>query len=94
MRGMGGVNPLSNHGLVLLCLSRHPGMRIREIGECVGITERAAQRIVSELCAEGYLSRSRTGRRNSYQVHPDAPLTHPLVDDRRVGDLLAGLAGK
>ena len=88
---MGKPNPLTNHGLVLVCLGRHPGMRLREIGDCVGITERAAQRIVGELCAEGYLSRSRDGRRNSYEVHPDAVLAHPLVQDRRLGDLLSGL---
>jgi predicted ArsR family transcriptional regulator len=85
------VNPLSNQGLVLVCLSRSPGMRVRDIADCVGITERAAQRIIGELCSEGYVSRARAGRRNVYQVHPEAALKHPLIEDRCVGDLLRGL---
>ncbi|MDP8992994.1 MAG: AsnC family transcriptional regulator [Actinomycetota bacterium] len=82
---------LTNHGLVLVCVGRHPGMRLREIGDCVGITERAAQRILGDLCQRGYVSRRRVGRRNVYEIHPDVGLEHPLLEDRRLGDLLAGL---
>lgn len=66
-------------------------MRLREIGDCVGITERAAQRIVCDLCDEGYLCRRKAGRRNTYEVHPELPLRHPSLRDRRVRDLLDGL---
>ena len=88
---MGALRTLTNHGLVLVCVARQPGLRIREIAECVGVTERAAQRIVGELCEAGYVTRERTGRRNAYEVHPDVPLHDPLVDDHRVADLLVGL---
>ena len=82
---------LSTHGLVLVCVARHPGARLREIAECVGITERAVQRVLGDLCTEGYVCRERVGRRNSYEIRPDLPLRHPALDDRRLSDLLAGL---
>jgi DNA-binding IclR family transcriptional regulator len=85
---------LTNHTRVLACVARDPRMRIRELAECVGITERAAHRIVCELEEAGYLSRQRVGRRNSYEVHPDAPLRHPLERHHEVGELLEPLLAK
>jgi predicted ArsR family transcriptional regulator len=83
---------LTNHAQVLLCIAHDPGIRLREIGETVGITERAAHRIVGELAAAGYISRERNGRRNHYTIQSDAPLPDPLARGQRVGDLLAILA--
>jgi len=57
---------LSNHGQVLVCIARDPGVRLRDIGERVRITERAAHRIVAELADAGYITRERNGRRNQY----------------------------
>jgi hypothetical protein len=85
---------LSNHALALLCVVRTPGMRLRDIAGEVGITERAAHRIMSDLVEGGYLTRHRVGRRNFYEVHPDIPLRHPLVADRTLGELLSGLLGR
>lgn len=82
---------LTNQAHVLLCVARDPGMRLREIARCVGITERAAHRIVCELEEAGYLSRAREGRRNVYRVHPEAHLSHELERGTTVGDLLAVL---
>ncbi|HEX8744936.1 MAG TPA: winged helix-turn-helix domain-containing protein [Thermoleophilaceae bacterium] len=82
---------LTNHGQVLLCIARNPSMRMREIADQVGITERAAQRIVSDLVEEGYVSRRRVGRRNEYEINPDAPLRHPLSSDHDIGDVLGVL---
>jgi hypothetical protein len=82
---------LTNHAAVLLCISQDPGMRLREIGERVGITERAAHRIVGDLADAGYISRERTGRRNRYTIESQLPLPDPLTRGRRVGDLLAVL---
>jgi hypothetical protein len=84
---------LTNHAQTLLCIATNPTMRLREIGETVGITERAAHRIVGELEAAGYLSRRREGRRNHYTVHSHLALPDPLARDRRVGDLLGVLMG-
>ena len=79
---------LTNHAHVLVCVARDPGIRLREIAAAVGITERAAHRILSELVEEGYVLRERQGRRNHYQVKTDLPLPHPLAREREVGDLL------
>ncbi|MCA1835383.1 MAG: winged helix-turn-helix domain-containing protein [Actinobacteria bacterium] len=84
---------LTNHAYVLVCVARDPGMRLREIGDCVGITERATSRIVTELEEAGYLTRQRVGRRNVYGVNSDAPLRHSLDGDHTVGELLESLVG-
>jgi DNA-binding Lrp family transcriptional regulator len=84
---------LTNHARVLICIAQDPGIRLREIGETVGITERAAHRIVGELVDAGYVSRQRIGRRNHYKIRSDLPVPDSLARNRRVGDLLAVLTG-
>lgn len=88
-----GWDFLTNHAHVLMCVADDPGIRLRDIAAAVGITERAAHRILSELVEGGYVLREREGRRNRYQVVPDLPLRHPLVQGREVGDLLEVLLG-
>lgn len=83
---------LTNHAHVMVCLRRDPGARIRDVARAVGITERAAQRIVAELEDAGYLTRAREGRRNRYTLHERRLLRHPLEGRSRVGDLLDTLA--
>jgi predicted DNA-binding transcriptional regulator len=88
---------LTNHAHVLLCVAHDPGIRLRDIAQTVGITERSAHRIVSELVDDGYVIRERVGRRNVYRVKPELPLRHPLTretEQRRIGDLLEVLLGK
>lgn len=82
---------LSNHGNVLLCIARDPQIRISEIADNVGIGERAAQKIVADLVAEGYIARTKEGRRNRYQVNPRAHLRHPLFADLEIAPLLDAL---
>ena len=84
---------LSNHGNVLLCIARDPRIRISEISDKVGIGERAAQKIVADLVADGYVVRTREGRRNRYEVNPHAHLRHPLFVDLEVGALVDALRG-
>jgi MarR family len=91
--GTPGWSFLTNYAQVILCIAHDPGVRLREIGEAVGITERAAHRIVVELAAAGYISRTRNGRRNHYTIESDLPLPDPLARGQKVGDLLAILAG-
>ncbi|MCA9680682.1 MAG: AsnC family transcriptional regulator [Myxococcales bacterium] len=79
---------LSNHAHVLLCVAAEPAMRLREIADRVGITERAVQKIIVELEEGGALTRCREGRRNHYVVHPDCALRHPVEEHRTVGKLL------
>lgn len=85
---------LTNHAQVLVCIARDPGIRLREIGEAVGITERAAHRIVSELADAGYLARERHGRRNRYTIRAHLPAPDPVAREQKIGDLLAILAGQ
>ena len=85
---------LTNHAQVLLCIADDPGIRLRDIGARVGITERAAHRIVGELEASGYVARRRNGRRNHYTVISHAPLPDSVASTRRVGDLLELLGGE
>jgi predicted ArsR family transcriptional regulator len=79
---------LTRHAQVLLCIAEDPGIRLREIGARVGITERGAHRIVGELEAAGYIARERRGRRNHYTVRLEARLPDPLAREQKVGDLL------
>ncbi len=78
----------SNHGHVLLCLAREPGVRLREVAGRVGITERAVQRIVAELEQAGHLVRWRRGRRNRYRLQTGLRLRHPIEAHCRVGELI------
>lgn len=84
---------LTNHAHVLLCVVRDPQVRLRDVAEIVGITERAAQRIVADLVEAGYLERAREGRRNRYRMHPNLPLRHPMDRDTAIGQLVALFAG-
>jgi DNA-binding MarR family transcriptional regulator len=79
---------ITNHTHVLVQIARHPEMRMREIAAAVGITERAVQRIVEELHANGYIVVTKDGRRNRYSIEPNARLHHPLTRHRTVGDLI------
>jgi MarR family len=84
---------LTNHAQVLVCISHDPGVRLRDIGERVGITERAAHRIVVELADAGYITRQRNGRRNRYTINTHLPLPDPIAREQNVGELLAILTG-
>ena len=79
---------LTNHARVLILIAETPNIRLRDIAARVGITERAAQRIVGDLEADGYLSHEREGRRNHYNLHSDAHLRHPLEDEIEIGQLI------
>jgi DNA-binding transcriptional ArsR family regulator len=79
---------LSNHGHVLVCLARDQEARLRDVALAVGITERAVQKIVSDLEDAGVVERVREGRRNRYRLFLDQPLRHPIEAHRSIGALL------
>lgn len=85
---------LSNHAHVLLLIAGDPEIRLRDVAERVGITERAVQRIVADLEAGNYIERERSGRRNHYRVHPKMPLRHPVEAHRTVGTLIRLVHGR
>lgn len=80
---------LTNHAHVLICIARDPEIRVRDLSDAVGITERAVMRIVGELETAGYLVRERDGRRNHYRIRSDLPLRHAIERHRSVAALLA-----
>jgi predicted ArsR family transcriptional regulator len=79
---------LSNHTQVLLCLHHDRNARFRDIAQSVGITERAAQRIVADLIESGYVESERVGRRNHYRIRTDIAMRHPAQDGHQIGQLL------
>ena len=80
---------LSNHAHVLVCLALDPDARLRDVALSVGITERAVQKIVSDLEQAGVIVRERAGRRNSYRLNLEVPLRHALESHKTVGTLLS-----
>lgn len=86
--GATGWTFLTNHSHVLICLARDPAARLRDVAAEVGITERAVQRIVSDLETDGVLTHVREGRRNRYAVHAGRYLRHPVEAHTTVAALL------
>lgn len=79
---------LTNHGMALVAISRDPRARMRDIAAELQITERAAQRIIGDLCEAGFVDRAREGRRNVYTVRTDVPVALSGPRKLQVGDLL------
>lgn len=86
--GSGGWTFLTNHAHVLFCIALDPEVRLRDVAVQVGITERAVQRIVTDLENAGYLLVAKEGRRNRYTVRDDLPLRHPIERHRSVKALI------
>ena len=84
---------LTNHAHVLLCLADDSESRMRDIADRVGITERAVQRIITELEENGYIERVRQGRRNTYRINDRLPLRHPVEAHKKIKDLIALVKG-
>ena len=83
---------VTNHTQVLLCIARDPDVRLRDVAEMVGITERAVQRIVADLVEAGFLQRQRVGRRSRYMIDRGVEMRHPAQAGHDIGELLALLA--
>jgi DNA-binding MarR family transcriptional regulator len=84
---------LTSHTQVLLAIHQNPDARVRDLAQTVGITERAAQRIVTDLVEAGYLERKRVGRRNRYQLNTERRMRHPEQYEHEIGELLDLLRG-
>jgi MarR family len=84
---------LTSHARVLMCIAHDPGARLRDIAAGLGITERSAYSIVTELAQAGYVVKQKDGRRNRYQIQAHLPLPEPTSRERTVGEILALLAG-
>ena len=84
---------LTNHARVLVCIAHDPGVRLRDIAATVGITERSAHSIVTDLTSAGYVVKNKDGRRNRYQVQSHLPLPEAKTRERTIGDVLDVLVG-
>lgn len=84
---------LTNHGHVLVYLSGNPDARVRDVANAVGITERSAHSILSELEADSYLTKIKVGRQNHYQLDPQPALRHPVESSHSIGELLRVFGG-
>lgn len=89
---MRGWTFLTNHGHVLLCVSAGGSLTARELSLRIGITERSVQTILADLTDEGYLIKSKVGRRNVYTLNPAGRLRHPLEASHTVGELIQALS--
>ena len=87
-RSAGTWGFLTNHAHVLLCIARDPQSRARDIADQTGITERAAQRILADLITDGYITRTKVGRRNHYTIDARGHLRHPALRDLSIGTLI------
>ena len=91
--GMVSWSFLTSHARVLLCIARDPGVRLRDIAASLGITERSAHAIVTDLASAGYLVKQKDGRRNRYQIQAHLPLPGAGTGEPAIGEVLALLAG-
>lgn len=82
---------LTNHAHVLLCLANAGSLTARELSLRIGITERSVQAILADLIADGYLDKTKVGRRNDYTVNLSGRLRHPLEAAHTVGELIKAL---
>lgn len=85
---------LTSHGFVLLAVAREPDATVRQIAGEAGVTERQAHRVLADLVQDGYVVRSRVGRRNSYRVNTEGAMRHPFLEGRSIGELLGALAAR
>jgi DNA-binding MarR family transcriptional regulator len=91
---MPGWKFLTNHALVLCLIAQQPRITAREIATTINITEKATRNIISDLEADGYITKKREGRRIRYTVYTDLPLRHEMQQDKAIGDLLETLGWK
>src|SRR5437588_3461297 len=79
---------LTNHARVLLCIARDPGVRLRDLAASLGITERSAHGILTDLAGAGYVIKQKDGRRNRYQIQAHLPLGDSISRERTIGEVL------
>jgi hypothetical protein len=84
---------ITAHTRVFLAVAQDPELRVEQIAEAAGITERSAYRILADLVEAGYLRRTRVGRRNHYEVVSGLPLGDPVVEEHTADELLSLVEG-
>jgi DNA-binding transcriptional ArsR family regulator len=90
---MGSWSFLTNHARALLCIAHDPGVRVRDLAAMVGVTERSAHAMVTDLVDAGYVVKDKDGRRNRYRIQEHLPLRDPITQERTIGEVLDLLVG-
>jgi len=90
---MGSWSLLTNHARALLCIAHDPGVRLRAIAAMVGVTERSAHDMVTDLVDANYLVKDKDGRRNQYRIQEHVPLRDPISQEPTIGEMLDLLVG-
>jgi hypothetical protein len=90
---VGSWSFLTNHARALLCIAHDPGVRVRDLAALVGVTERSAHAIVTDLVDAGYVVKGKDGRRNRYRIQEHLPLRDPITRERTIGEMLELLVG-
>ena len=90
---MGSWSLLTNHARALLCIAHDPGVRLRDIATMVGVTERSAHDMVTDLVDTGYVVKDKEGRRNWYRIQEHVPLRDPISQEPTIGEMLDLLVG-
>ena len=90
---MGSWSFLTNHARALLCIAHDSGVRVRDLAAMVGVTERSAHAIVTDLVDAGYVIKDKDGRRNRYRIQEHLPLRDPITQERTIGEMLDLLVG-
>ena len=90
---MGSWSFLTNHARALLCIAHDPGVRVRDLAVMVGVTERSAHTVVTDLVDAGYVVKDKDGRRNRYRIQEHLPLRDPITQERTIGEMLDLLMG-
>jgi len=90
---MGSWSFLTNHARALLCIAHDPGVRVRDLAAILGITERTAHGIVTDLVTAGYVVKDKDGRRNRYRIQEHLPLRDPMTQELTIGEMLDLLVG-
>ena len=93
MKGGKTWNLMATHGIVLFYIAANPESTMRQMSEALELTERRIAQVVRELSEAGYVSVTRTGRRNSYSVNPEAPFRHPTLSQITLGRFVEMLSG-
>ncbi len=82
---------ITKHAVVLSLIAGQPRITARELGENIGITERAVRHIIADLFNNGYIKKKREGRHIKYRINPDLPLRQDTHRDIAIGKLLESL---
>ena len=82
---------LSHHAHVLILMARNPEETIDNLAAQAGITARSVTTVIGDLVEAGYVTKTRVGRRNRYEINTEGRLRHATSAQHTVGELIDAL---